>query len=85
MTDPAQLSFVQETKAQAPDLVRCWKQAEPARKLPHLGGVRVLVVTTEASYHAPYDHCTSQYLTQAGVKHDWIKLADLGIHGNGTI
>jgi pimeloyl-ACP methyl ester carboxylesterase len=83
VTDPSQLRFVQEEKAQGPDLVRCWKQAEPAHKLPRFTEVRVLVATTEASYHAPYDHCTSQYLTQAGVKHDWIKLADVGIHGNG--
>ena len=37
----------------------------------------------EASYHAAYDHCTSAYLAQAGVKHDFIRLEDLGIRGNG--
>ena len=34
------------------------------------------MILAEASYHAPYDHCTSKYLTQAGVKNDFIKLAD---------
>jgi len=81
--DPSELTFVQEAKAQGPGLVRCWSQAAPAHQLPRLQGVRIVIVTTEASYHAPYDHCTSQYLTQAGVKHDWIRLADVGIHGNG--
>jgi hypothetical protein len=41
------------------------------------------VVSAEASYHAPYDHGTSAYLTQAGVDHDFIRLADHGINGNG--
>jgi pimeloyl-ACP methyl ester carboxylesterase len=41
-----------------------------------------LVITSEASYHAPYDHCTVQFLQQAGVKSTWIKLADRGIRGN---
>jgi pimeloyl-ACP methyl ester carboxylesterase len=81
--DPAELTFVQEEKAAGPDKVRCWSQQAPARQLPRLALVKILIVTTEASYHAPYDHCTSNYLTQAGVKHDWIRLADLGIHGNG--
>ncbi len=37
----------------------------------------------EASYHAPYDHCTVAYLRQAGVRTDFIRLADHGIRGNG--
>ena len=41
------------------------------------------MVTSEASYHAPYDHCTVKYLEQAGVHPTWIKLGDAGIHGNG--
>jgi hypothetical protein len=45
--------------------------------------VPILVVTSEASYHRAYDHCTVKYLEQAGVHVTWIKLADLGIHGNG--
>ena len=43
----------------------------------------ILVLTAEASYHAPYDHCTVKYLEQAGVKAKWTRLADAGIHGNG--
>ena len=40
-------------------------------------------MTSEASYHAAYDHCTVKYLEQAGVHPTWIKLGEIGIHGNG--
>ena len=40
-------------------------------------------MTAEASYHAPYDHLTSAFLRQAGVEHDFVRLADVGIRGNG--
>jgi pimeloyl-ACP methyl ester carboxylesterase len=83
--DAAELRFVQEDVADAPDLVRCYAQAEPARQLPNLQKMPVLVVTSEASYHAPYDHCTVKYLHQAGVDASWIKLADRGIHGNSHV
>ena len=42
-----------------------------------------LVATGQASYHATYDYCTSKFLTQAGVKHDYVPLASVGILGNG--
>jgi hypothetical protein len=45
--------------------------------------VPILMITSEASYHASYDHCTSAYLTQAGVEHTYVRLPDVGIHGNG--
>jgi pimeloyl-ACP methyl ester carboxylesterase len=84
VNDPAtDLSFAQQDKADGPDLVKCWLQTAPVHQLPVLQTVKILMVTTEASYHAPYDHCTSHYLTQAGVKHDWIRLPQIGIHGNG--
>ena len=66
-----------------PDLARCWVQKAPARSLPNLAKVQHLVVTSEASYHANYDHCTVKYLEQAGVHPTFMKLADLGIKGNG--
>lgn len=78
-----QLAFVCEKEPQGEGLVRCWRQAEPARKLKHIAGVPVLILQGEASYHAPYDHCTAQYLEQAGVANTFVRLADRGIHGNG--
>jgi hypothetical protein len=63
--------------------VRCFTQAEPARKLPNLAGIPILILTSEASYHAPYDHCTSKWLEQAGAKNTFVRLADRNIRGNG--
>jgi len=82
LKDPGELSFVREDKADAPGLVQCWLQKEPARQLPQLEKMPILVVSSEASYHAPYDHCTVKYLQQAGVHPTFIKLANVGIHGN---
>jgi hypothetical protein len=48
-----------------------------------LQSIPILVVVTESSFHAVYDHCTSKYLTQAGVKNTFVRLEDQGIHGNG--
>jgi pimeloyl-ACP methyl ester carboxylesterase len=77
------LAIVRQDKPDAPDLVRCWMQKSPARLLPNLTKLPILIVTGEASYHAPYDHCTVKYLQQTGVRPTWIKLVDVGIHGNG--
>jgi hypothetical protein len=41
------------------------------------------VVVGEASYHAVFDHCTVSWLNQAGVKTDFIRLENEGLHGNG--
>ncbi len=79
---PDEMKFVREEKADGPGLVRCWLQAEPARQLTNLKRVAILIVTSEASYHAPYDHCTSKFLRQAGVEHEFVRLADVGIRGN---
>ena len=82
LSGDAKLEFVHQEKADKPDLVRCWLQKEPARKLPNVAKVPTLIVSSEASYHASYDHCTAAYLTQAGVKNTFLRLADVGIHGN---
>jgi pimeloyl-ACP methyl ester carboxylesterase len=83
LTGGAKLEFVRQDKADQPDLVRCWAQKDPARKLVNLQGIPVVIIMSEASYHAPYDHCTAAYLTQAGVRNTFIHLTDFGIHGNG--
>lgn len=80
---PNELSKAQESHPDGPNLTVCWKQADPPRQLPHLKGIPIAIVTTESSYHAMYDHCTSQYLRQAGVENTFMRLGELGIHGNG--
>src|SRR5258708_7087541 len=77
------LEFVRADVAIRADLVRCWRQREPARRLVNLTKIPVLILTSQASYHAPYDGCTAAYLTQAGVPNVHLHLADLDILGNG--
>jgi pimeloyl-ACP methyl ester carboxylesterase len=83
VTDQSPLQFIQEAAPQARNLSRCWKQKEPARKLVDVGGRPILVLEAEASFYAGYNHCNVQYLQQAGVPVDFIRLADKGIHGTG--
>jgi len=78
-----QLVFEQQKQPDGEDLMRCWLQKAPARRLANLTRVPVVILTGEASYHAPYDHCTARYLEQAGVPTTFIRLADRGIRGNG--
>lgn len=61
----------------------CLLQSEPAHQLPNIAKVPYVLVTGEASPHITYDHCMINFLEQAGVSPDWIKLGDLGINGNG--
>ncbi|KAF5125116.1 putative secreted lipase [Metarhizium anisopliae] len=61
----------------------CIMQKSPAKKLTNLGRIPQLVVTGEASFHAPYDYCTVKYLEQVGVEVEHADLGEEGIHGNG--
>jgi pimeloyl-ACP methyl ester carboxylesterase len=79
---PEELNPVQETEPQGPDLFKCWQLGTP-RRLVRLQNTPVLVLTGEASFRAQYDHCIADFLKRAGVPTDHIKLADLGIRGNG--
>ena len=83
ITSPDELNTIEEENADAPDLIKCWKQDGHAKQLVNLQGIPVLFMITESSYHAEYDHCTSKWLTQAGVENDLVRLEDVGIHGNG--
>jgi pimeloyl-ACP methyl ester carboxylesterase len=83
LIDAAQLQVEQQAKPDGPNLLPCWRQKEPARQLVNLKNTPIAVITTEASYHAPYDHCTVSWLVQAGVKVEFLRLADVGIYGNG--
>jgi pimeloyl-ACP methyl ester carboxylesterase len=83
VSDASQLAIERQEKPDGPDKVRCWLQKSPVRQLPNLQKVPILILTAEASYHAPYDHCTVKFLEQAGVHPTYTRLADAGIHGNG--
>jgi pimeloyl-ACP methyl ester carboxylesterase len=79
----SELQTVRQEKPDAPDLIPCWVQKEPAHKLINLENIPVLDVSGEASYHRPYAHCVPKWLNQAGVKTTYVRLEDVGLKGNG--
>ena len=81
--DASELTFERQEKADGPDLAKCWLQKEPARQLPNLQKLPIAIVTGEASFHGPYEHCVVKFLEQAGVHPTWLNLGAMGIHGNG--
>ncbi|GJD41932.1 alpha/beta hydrolase [Methylobacterium bullatum] len=83
VNSPTDLTVIQADQPIRPDQIRCWLQAEPARKLPNLAAVPAVIVTGEASFRATMDDCTGAFLAQAGAKPDRLALAEHGIHGNG--
>ena len=82
---PQELKVETQSVADGKDLERCTLQTGTPHTLPNLAGIPIAIITSPASYHAPYDHCTSKYLTQAGVANEHILLADKGISGNGHV
>ena len=81
--DASELAFERQEKADGTDLAKCWLQKEPARQLPNLQKLPIAIVTGEASFHGPYEHCVVKFLEQAGVHPTWLNLGAMGIHGNG--
>jgi hypothetical protein len=81
--DPSEISVVRDDKPDGPDMFVCWMQKAPARQLVNLKSIPSVVISAEASYHQLYDGCTVKYLNQAGMKIEWMRLQDKGIHGNG--
>src|SRR5262250_2390864 len=80
VSDPSELTFLKQEKPDAPDLVSCILQKEPARQLVNLKSIPIMILTSEAGFHATSDHCNSLFLKQAGVDNDFIRLPDIGIH-----
>jgi len=81
VNDASDLKTVRVTPTE-PGQDEYFLQAEPARKLKNLLNIPAVLVTSEASYHVPYDPGTVAFLRQAGVTLDHIKLAEIGIKGN---
>ena len=81
--DTSDLAIVEQGESDGPEFAKCWLQKEPARQLPNLQKLPILLLTSESSFRAVDDHCTAKYLNQAGVHPTWTKLAEIGIHGNG--
>ena len=81
----ADLAPTKQLAPEAPDLIGCWPMGGTKRTLPNLKRIPILIVTSEASYHAQYDQCTSHFLTAAGVANEHLQLEKIGIHGNGHV
>ncbi|TGJ79911.1 hypothetical protein E0Z10_g8847 [Xylaria hypoxylon] len=85
VTDPDVDLVRAEIKAPFEPLIDCLIQASSPlpRQLINLKGIPIVVVTAQASYHAQYDWAVVEYLNQAGVQAEHMKLEDRGILGNG--
>ena len=80
----AELQVALEEKSDIPgDVVACYVQKEPARKLVNLTKIPVVYLSAEGGYHREFDHCLAKWLNQAGVKTQFIKMEDVGLKGNG--
>lgn len=83
LTEGESLKFDQQAPEADEEFVTGYLQEEPARQLPNLQGIPIMILVGQASYHATYDHLTSAFLTQAGVNHDLVYLEQQGLKGNG--
>lgn len=83
VSDPSELHLVVESEPISPGMCRCRRLTPPYHKLVNLEHIPVLELTGEASYHAIREHCTAEFLRDAGVPVDFVRLEDVGIHGNG--
>ena len=63
--------------------IACLVQQQPPRRLPHLSGFPIVVVSAEASWMATSNHGTVDFLAQAGAQVEHLRLEDQGVHGNG--
>jgi pimeloyl-ACP methyl ester carboxylesterase len=64
------------------DEVGCYLQDEPVHKLVGFQGMPILSISADGTYHRVYDPCIPKWLNQAGAKDDFVRLEDVGIHGN---
>lgn len=83
ISDSSELQVELEPEAQGPGLVPCYRQVEPARKLVGLQDIPVLFLNGEGGYHRIFDHCLADWLNQAGVSTEYVRLEEAGMPGNG--
>lgn len=83
ITDASELQVELQEEAEGSGLVPCYRQQEPARQLVNLTGIPVLFLNGEGGYHRIFDHCLANWLNQAGVETEYVRLEDVGLSGNG--
>jgi pimeloyl-ACP methyl ester carboxylesterase len=82
VNSPDDLKTYLEEKSDRPDEVPCYLQKEPVHKLLGWSNLRILSISAEGTYHRVFDHCIPEWLNQAGVNDTFVRLEDVGIHGN---
>jgi pimeloyl-ACP methyl ester carboxylesterase len=82
VNSPEDLKTYLEEKSERPDEVPCYMQKEPVHKLVGMQNIRILSLSAEGTYHRVFDACIPKWLNQAGVKDEFVRLEDVGIHGN---
>ncbi|MBT5030885.1 MAG: alpha/beta fold hydrolase [Proteobacteria bacterium] len=83
ISDSSELNVVLEDEAEGPNLVPCYRQEEPARQLANLVDIPVLFINGDGGYHRIVDHCLANWLNQAGVETEYVRLEEVGFSGNG--
>jgi len=83
ISDPSELAVELEDAPQGPGLVPCYRQVEPARKIVGLQDIPVLFLNGEGGYHRIFDHCLADWLNQAGVSTEYVRMEEAGMPGNG--
>lgn len=81
--EPAELEPTLDARLPRPERITGYLQGGQPRRLSRIAGTPIALITGEASYHATYDHATSRFLAQAGVRHEFLRLEDSGLTGNG--
>jgi pimeloyl-ACP methyl ester carboxylesterase len=82
ISSPAELKTHLEPSERPGDEVGCYMQDAPVHKLVHFQNMRILSISAEGTYHRVFDVCIPKWLNQAGAKDDFVRLEDVGIHGN---
>jgi len=77
------LAVVCEREPQGLGLVRCWRQAEPARRLVNIAGIPVVIVRGRGLVSCALRSLHGAVADAGGVANTFIRLADRGIRGNG--
>jgi pimeloyl-ACP methyl ester carboxylesterase len=79
----SELSTFTEAQGERPGEDPCVLQREPARKLVNFRNIPILNLSGNGGYHRVGDPCPPKWMRQAGVRHDFIRMEDHGMNGNG--
>src|SRR5262249_32071967 len=80
--DPSEFATVMQRTRPGPGLLPCIMETESPRQLVNLNVIPIMILAGDATFHAVDAHCTSLFRVQAGVDNDFVRLPDIGIHGN---